>query len=93
MVQLGQKRIDIQSNVDWSISRIVKVIDNVLIDYGWSQWVKYADLETGKTFNITDNGLSDYGGAFFFEFNGFYYYGLENGIVYRMKKDEIIRKE
>ena len=90
---LWTKKTDIQSNVDWGTSKIAKVIDNVLIDYGWSQWVKYADLETGKTDYITENGLTDSEGAFFIEFNSFYYYGLENGMVYRIKKDNVIKSE
>lgn len=82
------KKIDILTNVDWSLTRVAKTIDNIVIDYGWSQWLKYVDLETGKTDNITNKGLSDSNGAFFIKFNGYYYYGLENGLVYRIKTAE-----
>ncbi len=84
------KKVDIETNVNWSTTTVANIFDNLLIDFGWSQWLKYSNLETGKTDNITDKGLSDSDGAFFIEFNGYYYYGLENGLVYRIKTNEAI---
>ncbi|MGQ1948691.1 hypothetical protein ACT3CD_16490 [Geofilum sp. OHC36d9] len=87
------KKIDIESNVNWSTTKVSNMFDNLLIDYGWSMWLKYADLETGKTYNITDKGLSDSDGAFLLKFNGYYYYGLENELVYRIKISEAIEAD
>jgi hypothetical protein len=87
------EKIDIQTNVDWSTTKVAKKIDNLLIDFGWSKWLKYADLVTGKTDNITYKGLSDSYGSFFIKFNGYYYYGLENGLVYRIKTDNAIEND
>ncbi len=83
------KQLDIENNVDWSTTNVVRLFDNILIDYGVSKWLKYVDLETGKTENITDNGLPDANCTFIIDLNGYYYLGLENESVYRIKKNQI----
>lgn len=84
------KKVDISIEVDWSLTTKAVLIENTLIDYGWTGWLKKSNILTGESELITHEGLPDSDCSFIIDFNNYLYLGLDNGLVYRIEKNKVI---
>jgi hypothetical protein len=84
------KEVEISGEIDWSLTRRARLINNTLIDFGWTGWLKMADIMTGESELMTNEGLYDSNCSFLLEYNNYLYLGLDIGLVYRIEKTKVI---